>query len=276
MIAVDHALRTFVGALSSLHGLVFHLLTVGGRPHRPRRHPLLRVLLRLPRGPVLRRRRNRPRLSYAGFVWMVVGPRLKPGVCVRRDGCGLHPNAFWVLTLVWVWDPSGVGRLGCRDDCGRGGCGSRSDVAKKNVYKHVCIHLFACRTWNAQIHKKYLILSINLLSYEQYYIIIKYPYFFWCITCLESTFPQMSDSIWKVWSPPGFRTFPVSNEVEWGGLHGLHMESLESTWNPSGIQVEADNNLAGLPAKGIPPGLHVEHMDSMDSTWIPPGIYGGG
>ena len=74
------------------------------------------------------------------------------------------------------------------------------------------------------------------------------------------------------------------------------MESLESTWIPviscvkrggmgwtpwtpygkSGIQVEADNNLAGLPAKEIPPGLHVEHVDSMDSIWIPSGIYGGG
>ena len=41
--------------------------------------------------------------------------------------------------------------------------------------------------------------------------------------------------------------FPVSSEVEWGGLHGL--------------QVELEKNLAGLSAKEIPGGLQV------DSRW---------
>ena len=66
-----------------------------------------------------------------------------------------------------------------------------------------------------------------------------------------------------------------SNKVEWGGLHGLHVEGLDFTRNPSGIHVETGNNLAGLPAKEIPCGVHVEHVESMDSRWIPPGIYGG-
>ena len=64
-------------------------------------------------------------------------------------------------------------------------------------------------------------------------------------------------------------TLPVSNEVEWGGRHGLHVESLESTWSPSGIHLEPDNNLAGLPAKKNPPGFHVENVESM----IPPGFH---
>ena len=62
---------------------------------------------------------------------------------------------------------------------------------------------------------------------------------------------------------------PVSSEVEWGGLHGLQVENLESTRSPSGIHLEPDNNLAGLPAKKIPPGLHVENVES----WIPPGFH---
>ena len=61
----------------------------------------------------------------------------------------------------------------------------------------------------------------------------------------------------------------VSSEVEWGGLHGLQVENLESTQSPSGIHLEQDNNLAGLPAKKIPPGLHVENVESM----IPPGFH---
>ena len=35
---------------------------------------------------------------------------------------------------------------------------------------------------------------------------------------------------------------------------------MESIRNPGGIQVEIDKNLAGLPAKEIPPGLQVDSM----------------
>ena len=36
--------------------------------------------------------------------------------------------------------------------------------------------------------------------------------------------------------------------VEWAGLLGLQVECLESIWSPDGVQVDLDNNLAGLPA----------------------------
>ena len=43
---------------------------------------------------------------------------------------------------------------------------------------------------------------------------------------------------------------------------------MDSIWNPGGIQVEIDKNMAGLPAKEIPHGLQV---DSNESMWIPGG-----
>ena len=55
--------------------------------------------------------------------------------------------------------------------------------------------------------------------------------------------------------------FPVSNGVVPGGFHGLQVEYLEFIWNPPGIYVDFDKNLAGLPAKYIPHGIH------MESTW---------
>ena len=57
-----------------------------------------------------------------------------------------------------------------------------------------------------------------------------------------------------------------------GGVHGVH---LESRWNPGGIQVEIDNNLAGLPAKEIPHGLQVDSMSPCGFQVEVPGIYGG-
>ena len=36
-------------------------------------------------------------------------------------------------------------------------------------------------------------------------------------------------------------------------------------WTPGGIQVEIDKNLAGLPAKEIPPGVQM-------AMWIPGGM----
>jgi hypothetical protein len=32
------------------------------------------------------------------------------------------------------------------------------------------------------------------------------------------------------------RTVKPPKEVEWGGLHGFHVESLEFTWSPPGIR----------------------------------------
>ena len=63
--------------------------------------------------------------------------------------------------------------------------------------------------------------------------------------------------------------------MEWGGFHGLHVESMESIWNPVGIQVEIDKNLAGLPAKEIPHGLQVDSMSPCGFQVEVPGIYGG-
>ena len=45
------------------------------------------------------------------------------------------------------------------------------------------------------------------------------------------------------------------------------MECPESTWTPSGLQVDLDNNLAGLPAKENPHGLQVDSKS-------PPGVHG--
>jgi hypothetical protein len=59
-----------------------------------------------------------------------------------------------------------------------------------------------------------------------------------------------------------------------GGVHGLQMEYLESTWNPPGIQVDLDNNLAGLPAKTIPHGVHLESTIPCGFHVERPGIYG--
>ena len=42
-----------------------------------------------------------------------------------------------------------------------------------------------------------------------------------------------------------------------------------------GIQVEIDKNLAGLPAKEIPPGLQVDSMSPRGFQVEWPGIYGG-
>ena len=112
MIDGDRALHTFVVALFSLHGLVFHLSTVGAPPRHPRHPchpPLLRVHPVLPQPQVRHRRRNRPRSLYNEFVWMVASLHSKPAACVKRDGCWLHLNGCSVWIWVWVWDPSGVG-----------------------------------------------------------------------------------------------------------------------------------------------------------------------
>jgi len=44
--------------------------------------------------------------------------------------------------------------------------------------------------------------------------------------------------------------------VEWSGIHGLHLDSMDSRWIPGGFQVELEKYLAGLPAKEIPPGIY--------------------
>jgi hypothetical protein len=38
------------------------------------------------------------------------------------------------------------------------------------------------------------------------------------------------------------------------------MVHLDFTWIPTGFQVEFDDNLAGLPAKEIPPRIQVESI----------------
>jgi hypothetical protein len=66
------------------------------------------------------------------------------------------------------------------------------------------------------------------------------------------------------WSPPKISSV---KQVEWGGLLGLHVECLESTRKPSGLQVDLEKKLAGLPAKENPHGLQLESIS-------PPGVHG--
>ena len=56
----------------------------------------------------------------------------------------------------------------------------------------------------------------------------------------------------------------------WNGV-----DSMESIWNPGGIQVEIDKNLAGLPAKEIPHELQVDSMSPCGFQVDVPGIYWG-